>query len=271
MEAEFSKKMYQRLTDYETYMKEQCKSPLLQKDKVMVNREELLELIADLKAFHGVDQQLEDGGELEFSTVQMGKEQILKNALWQAEQIVSEAEVVRTSTLEDAAAEAKETADKILNEAKAYDAKVKAEAEDIVSTTLTERRKELEDARKEVADSREGILQEARAEGEKILENVRQEAEELRKRLDEEIELYRQARETELKDSLKEAQKLAQDKLEEKTREALKIYADTVHKTEEMVNLITALYEQQIEIIQQDRKDISAIVDKLGRKGLQRR
>ena len=78
-------------------------------------------------------------------------------------------------------------------------------------------------------------------------------------------------RETELKESLKEAQKLAQDKLEEKTREALKIYADTVHKTEEMVNLITALYEQQIEIIQQDRKDISAIVDKLGRKGLQRR
>ena len=227
MEAEFSKKMYQRLTDYETYMKEQCKSPLLQKDKVMVNREELLELIADLKAFHGVDQQLEDGGELEFSTVQMGKEQILKNALWQAKQIVS--------------------------------------------TTLTERRKELEDARKEVADSREGILQEARAEGEKILENVRQEAEELRKRLDEEIELYRQARETELKESLKEAQKLAQDKLEEKTREALKIYADTVHKTEEMVNLITALYEQQIEIIQQDRKDISAIVDKLERKGLQRR
>ena len=58
--------------------------------------------------------------------------------------------------------------------------------------------------------------------------------------------------------------------MEEKTREALKIYADTVHKTEEMVNLITALYEQQMEVIQQDRKDISAIVEKLERQGLQR-
>lgn len=84
MEAEFSKKMYQRLTEYETYIKETCKSPLLQKDKVQVDKEELLALITDLKAFHGVDQQLDENGELDFGTVQMTKEQMLKNALWQA-------------------------------------------------------------------------------------------------------------------------------------------------------------------------------------------
>ena len=101
-----------------------------------------------------------------------------------------------------------------------------------------------------------------------ILEDVRKEAEELRQRLDDEIENYRKTKETELKESLKEAQKLAQETLEEKTRDALQLYADTVHKTEEMVNLIVAIYDQQLEVIQQDRKDISAIVEKLERQNL---
>ncbi|MGM9525972.1 MAG: hypothetical protein ACI3U1_06820 [Peptococcaceae bacterium] len=270
MEAEFSKKMSQRLADYMVYVKDECRSPLLQKDKVLVEREDLLNLLDELQRFHSADQHLEEAGELDLTTVQMTKEQILKNAIWQARQMVSEAEVVRTSTLENAIEDAQKEAEKILNEAKAYDSKVKAEAEEIVSMTLTERRQELEQARKELDDSREGILAEARQEGEKILEDVRREAEELRQRLDDEIEAYRKARETELKESLKEAQQIAQETLEEKTREALKIYADTVHKTEEMVNLITALYEQQMEVIQQDRKDISAIVEKLERQGLQR-
>ena len=113
-------------------------------------------------------------------------------------------------------------------------------------------------------------MAEARQEGEALLEDVRQQAETLRKELDGEIELYRKTREAELKESLKEAQQIAQATLEEKTRDALQLYADTLHKTEEMVNLITALYEQQMEVIQQDRKDIGAIVEKLERQGLHR-
>lgn len=268
MEAEFSKKMCRRLADYEYYIKTECKSPLLQKDKILVNRDELLALLADLLAFHSADQYLEEHMELDISTVQMTKEQILKNAAWQARQMVSEAEVVRTSTLENALDDAKKESERIMNEAKSYDAKVKAEAEEIVNMTLTERRQELENARKELEDSREGVLEEARKEGEKMLEDVRKEAEELRQRLDEEIENYRKAREAELKESLKEAQQIAQATLEEKTRDALQLYADTVHKTEEMVNLIVAIYEQQMEVIQQDRKDISAIVEKLERQGV---
>ncbi len=271
MEAEFSKKMYQRLAEYEAYIKETCKSPLLQKDKVQVDKEELLALITDLKAFHGVDQQLDENGELDFGTVQMTKEQMLKNALWQARQIVAEAEVVQASALETAVEDAKREAEKILKDAKAYDSKVKAEAEEIVSMTLTERRQELEDARKELESSRESILQAAREDGQRLIESVRQEAEDLRKELDAEIELYRKSREAELKESLKEAQQIAQETLEEKTRDALQLYADTLHKTEEMVNLVTAIYTQQMEVIQEDRRDISAIIEKLERKGLQRR
>ncbi len=274
MEAEFSKQMCRRLSDYEYYIKNECKSPMLQKEKVMVDREQLLELLADLLAFHGADQHLDENVELDISTVQMTKEQILKNAAWQAKQMVSEAEVVRASTLENALEEAKKEAEQILNEAKSYDAKVKAEAEEIVNMTLAERRQELEKARKALEDSRQGVLDEARKEGELILEGVRQEAEELRQRLDDEIEAYRKARESELRESLKEAQQLAQATLEEKTRDALQLYADTVHRTEEMVNLIVAIYDQQMEVIQQDRKDITAIVEKLERQnvhqGLQR-
>ena len=268
MEAEFSKKMCRRLADYEYYLKTECKSPLLQKDKIVVDRDQLMDLVADLLAFHSADQHLEESVELDVSTVQMTKEQILKNAAWQARQMVSEAEVVRASTLENALEEAKKEAERITGEAKSYDAKVKAEAEEIVNMTLSERREELEKARRELEESREGVLNEARKEGEIILEEVRKEAEELRQRLDEEIENYRKAREAELKESLKEAQKIAQETLEEKTRDALQLYADTVHKTEEMVNLIVAIYDQQLEVIQQDRKDISAIVEKLERQNL---
>lgn len=279
MEAEFSKKMCRRLADYEYYLKTECKSPLLQKDKIVVDRDQLLDLVADLLAFHSADQHLEESVELDVGTVQMTKEQILKNAAWQARQMVSEAEMVRASTLENALEEAKKEAERITGEAKSYDAKVKAEAEEIVNMTLSERREELEKARRELEESREGVLNEARKEGENILnearkegeiilEEVRKEAEELRQRLDEEIENYRKAREAELKESLKEAQKIAQETLEEKTRDALQLYADTVHKTEEMVNLIVAIYDQQLEVIQQDRKDISAIVEKLERQNL---
>lgn len=268
MEAEFSKKMCRRLSDYEYYVTTECKSPLLQKDKVLVDREELMNLIADLLAFHSVDQHLEEQEELEISTVQMAKEQILKNAAWQARQMVSEAEVVRKETLETALEDAQKEAKRILSEAKSYDEKVKAEAEEIVTMTLTERRNELETARKELEDSREQVLAEARQEGEKILEDVRKEADDLRQRLDEEIEQYRIARETELKEALKEAQQLAQNTLEDKTRDALQLYADTVHKTEEMVNLIVALYEQQMDVVQQDRKEIAAIIEKLERQNL---
>ena len=268
MEAEFSKKMCRRLADYEYYLKTECKSPLLQKDKIVVDRDQLLDLVADLLAFHSADQHLEESVELDVGTVQMTKEQILKNAAWQARQMVSEAEVVRASTLENALEEAKKEAERITGEAKSYDAKVKAEVEEIVNMTLSERREELEKARRELEESREGVLNEARKEGEIILEEVRKEAEELRQRLDEEIENYRKAREAELKESLKEAQKIAQETLEEKTRDALQLYADTVHKTEEMVNLIVAIYDQQLEVIQQDRKDISAIVEKLERQNL---
>ena len=268
MEAEFSKKMCRRLADYEYYLKTECKSPLLQKDIIVVDRDQLLDLVADLLAFHSADQHLEESVELDVGTVQMTKEQILKNEAWQARQMVSEAEVVRASTLENALEEAKKEAERITGEAKSYDAKVKAEAEEIVNMTLSERREELEKARRELEESREGVLNEARKEGEIILEEVRKEAEELRQRLDEEIENYRKAREAELKESLKEAQKIAQETLEEKTRDALQLYADTVHKTEEMVNLIVAIYDQQLEVIQQDRKDISAIVEKLERQNL---
>lgn len=270
MEAEFSKQMCQKLADYEAYLQNECKSPLLQKDKILVDREGLLALLAELKGFHGVDLQLEEAGELDLSTVQMTKEQILKNAAWQARQMVSEAEVVRTNTMEEAVAEAQKEADKILSEAKAYDAKVKAEAEDIVSMTLTERRQELETARKELDDSREGILAAARAEGEAIVEKVRKEAEELKQRLDEEIEHYRQAKENELKENVKEMEEALHNELDAKTKTARQIYADTLQKTSEMANLITALYDQQMEVIQQDRKEISTIIEKLERQGLQR-
>lgn len=270
MEAEFSKKMCQRLEEYETYLKNECKSPLLQKDKVLVDRDDLVKLLSDLKAFHCANLQIEEYGELDFGTIQMTKEQILKNAVWQAEHMISEAEVVRNATLEERITDAKQEAEKILADAKAFDAKVKAEAEEIVSTTLVERRKELENAKKELEDSRADILADARKEGQIILAEVQKKADELRKQLDGEIELYRKTREAELKQSLKEAQQIAQETLEEKTREALRIYADTLHKTEEMVNLITAIYAQQMEIIHEDRKDIIAIVDKLERKKLQR-
>ncbi|MBR4945231.1 MAG: hypothetical protein IKZ26_07475 [Peptococcaceae bacterium] len=274
MEAEFSKQMCRRLADYEYYIKTECKSPLLQKEKIVVDREELLTLLADLMAFHSADQHLDESLELDISTVQMTKEQILKNAAWQARQMVSEAEVVRTSTLENALEDAKKESERIMNDAKIYDAKVKAEAEEIVNMTLSERRQELENARKELEASREGVLEEARKEGEQILADVRNEAEELRQRLDEEVENYRKEKEAELKEWLKEAQQMAQATLEEKTRDALQLYADTVHKTEEMVNLIVAIYDQQMEVVQQDRKDITAIVEKLERqgtaKGLQR-
>ena len=268
MEAEFSKQMCRRLTDYEYYIKTECKSPLLQKEKIVVDREELLTLLADLMAFHSADQHLDESLELDISTVQMTKEQILKNAAWQARQMVS------TSTLENALEDAKKESERIMNDAKIYDAKVKAEAEEIVNMTLSERRQELENARKELEASREGVLEEARKEGEQILADVRNEAEELRQRLDEEVENYRKEKEAELKEWLKEAQQMAQATLEEKTRDALQLYADTVHKTEEMVNLIVAIYDQQMEVVQQDRKDITAIVEKLERqgtaKGLQR-
>ena len=140
MEAEFSKKMCRRLADYEYYLKTECKSPLLQKDKIVVDRDQLLDLVADLLAFHSADQHLEESVELDVGTVQMTKEQILKNAAWQARQMVSEAEVVRASTLENALEEAKKEAERITGEAKSYDAKVKAEAEEIVNMTLSERR-----------------------------------------------------------------------------------------------------------------------------------
>lgn len=271
MEAEFSKKICQRLTDYETYIKNECKSPLLQKDKVLVDRDELLKLLADLKSFHCVNLQIAEFGELDFGTVQMTKEQILKNAVWQAEHMISEAEIVRNITLEERVADAKKEAEKILAEAKAFDEKVKAEAEEIVSTTLAERRQELETARKKLEEERIGIIAAAKQEGQMMLEEVQKRAEELRKQLDSEIELYRKAREMELKQSLHDAQKITQESLEEKTREALRIYADTLHKTEEMVNLITAIYAQQMEVIEQDRQDIIAIVEKLERRGLQRK
>lgn len=271
MEAEFSKKMCQRLKEYEAYIENDCKSPLLQKDMVIVDRNELMALIRELKVFHSADQHLEDDDfALDPDTLQMTKEQLLKNAMWQARQMVTEAEVVRTSTLEDAVNDAKKEADRILVEAKAYDAKVKAEAEDIVAMTLSERRQELEDARKEVADSREAILEEARREGEKILLEVQEEAEALRKRLNEEIEAYRKEKEAELKKSMEEAKNNALNLLEQETDQALDIYSNAVHRTEEMVNLMSALYEQQLEVIAQDRQDIVDIIDKLGRRSTQR-
>ena len=266
MEAEFSKRMCQRLKEYEEYV-DTCKSPMLQKDMVVVDRNELMALIRELKVFHSADQHLEDEWfELDPETLQMTKEQLLKNAMWQARQMVTEAEVVRTSTLEDAVTDAKKEAERIMVEAKAYDAKVKAEAEDIVSMTLSERRQELETARKELDDSREAILEEARKEGEQILADVREEAETLRKRLDEEIEHYRKEKEAELKASMQEAQQNAMELLEQETDKALEIYSDTVYRAEEMVNLLNGLYEQQIEIIARDRQDIVEIIDKLERR-----
>ncbi len=271
MEAEFSKKMCQRLKEYENYVENECKSPMLQKDKVLVDRNELMALIRELKMFHSADQHLEDDGfMLDPDTLQMTKEQLLKNAMWQARQMVTEAEVVRTSTLEDAVSDAKKEAERIMVEAKAYDAKVKAEAEDIVAMTLSERRQELEQARQELEDSREGILAEARKEAEQILADVREEAEALRVRLDEEIEHYRKEKETELKEAMQEAQQNAMELLEQETDKALDIYSDTVHNAEEMVNLLSALYEQQLEVIARDRQDIVDIIDKLERRGAQK-
>lgn len=270
MEAEFSKKMYQRLKDYEAYV-EECKSPMLQKDMVLVDRNELMALIRELKMFHGIDHNLEDEEfVLDPGTLQITKEQLLKNAMWQARQMVTEAEVVRTSTLEDAVSDAKKEAERIMVEAKAYDAKVKAEAEDIVAMTLSERRQELEAARKDLEDNREGILEAARKEGERMIAEVQQEAEALRKRLDEEIEHYRKEKEAELKASMEESKNNAMALLEQETGRALDIYSDTVFKAEEMVNLMTGLYEQQIEIIAQDRQDIVDIIDKLERRGAQK-
>lgn len=268
MEAEFSKQMCRRLADYKYHVTTECKSPLLQKEKVLVDREELLQLVDDLLAFHSVDQHLEEPAELEVGTVQLAKEQILKNAAWQARQMVSEAEIVRKETLETALEEAQKEAERILHDAKSYDAKVKAEAEEIVNMTLTERRQELEAARKVLEDSREQVLAEARQQGEQILEETRKEAETLRQRLDEEVEQYRRTRETELKEALKEAQQLAQSTLEEKTRDALQLYTNTVHKTEDMVDMMMSLYEQQMDIIQQDRKEIRGIIEKLERQNL---
>ena len=211
MEAEFSKKMFERLKEYEAYV-EECKSPMLQKDMVVVDRNELMALIRELKVFHGVDHRLEDEDfVLDPETLQMTKEQLLKNAMWQARQMVTEAEVVRTSTLED-----------------------------------------------------------ARKEGEQILAEVREEAEALRKRLDEEIESYRKEKEAELKASMDEAKANAMNLLEQETDQAYEIYSDTVYKAEEMVNLMSALYEQQIEIIARDRQDIIDIVEKLERRGAQK-
>ncbi|MBQ2003640.1 MAG: hypothetical protein II239_01280, partial [Peptococcaceae bacterium] len=84
MEAEFSKKMFERLKEYEAYV-EECKSPMLQKDMVVVDRNELMALIRELKVFHGVDHRLEDEDfVLDPETLQMTKEQLLKNAMWQA-------------------------------------------------------------------------------------------------------------------------------------------------------------------------------------------
>ena len=271
MEAEFSKKMSQRLKEYEIYVEEECKSPLLQKDMVIVDRNELMALLRELRMFHSIDQRLEDDGfALDPETLQMTKEQLLKNAMWQARQMVTEAEVVRTSTLEDAVSDAKKEAERIMVEAKAYDAKIKAEAEDIVAMTLSERRQELEHARQELDDNRAGILEEARLEGERMIAAVREEAEALRNRLDEELEAYRKEKEAELKATLDEAKQNAMALLEQETAQALDIYSDAVYKTEEMVNLMLAMYEQQIEIISQDRQDITDIISKLERRGVQR-
>ena len=99
---------------------------------------------------------------------------------------------------------------------------------------------------------------------------MREEADALRKRLDEEIEIYRKEKEAELKASMQEAQQNAMELLEQETGKALEIYSDTVYRTEEMVNLMSALYEQQIEIIARDRQDIVDIIDKLERRGVQK-
>ena len=282
MEAEFSKKMCQRLEAYEDYIENECKSPLLQKDKVLVDRNELMALIRELKVFHSADQHLEDEGfELDPASLQMTKEQLLKNAMWQARQMVTEAEVVRTSTLEDAVSDAKKEAERIMIEAKAYDAKVKAEAEDIVAMTLSERRQALEDARKDLENNREGILEntrkqseqilaDAKKQREQILADTREEAEQLRKRLDEEIEAYRKEREAEMKASLEETQRGVMALMEEETDKALDIYSDAVYKAEEMANLMAGMYEQQLEVIQRDRQDILDIISKLERRGVQK-
>ncbi len=270
MEAEFSKKMCARLEEYEAYLEKECKSPLMQKDKIVVDREPLQELLEDLKAFHSADQNLEDAGELDLETIQLTKEQILKNATWQARQIISEAEVVRTNTLEEAEEEAKKQAAQILQDVRAYESKVKTEAEDIVSMTLQERRQELEKARKELEDSRDGILQAARDEGEQILEDVREEAAALRRQLDEELDTYQGEREQEIKESLKKTYDETQAALEAKTKEALKIYTDMLRKTADAMEFLTKTYEQQVSVIKEDRKDITAIVEKLERQGLQR-
>ena len=88
--------------------------------------------------------------------------------------------------------------------------------------------------------------------------------------MDEELEAYRKEKETELKATLDEAKQNAMALLEQETAQALDIYSDAVYKTEEMVNLMLAMYEQQIEIISQDRQDITDIISKLERRGVQR-
>ncbi len=265
MEAEFSKQMSRRLADYENYITTECKSPVLQKDKVLVDREQLLDLLRDLREFHEADQYLEEGMELDISTVQMTKEQLLKNAAWQARKMIQEAEVVCATTLERAREEAENESERILKDARTYDARVRAEAQEIVNITLSDHRRELEKARRDLEDSREGILDEARKQGEQLLQEKYQEAEELCKQLDEEIEAYRETKEAEMQEDLRASYNLTQATLEEKIREATELYSDTVQKTDGMITRIVELYDQQIGVIQQDRGEIYAIVEKLKR------
>lgn len=266
MEAEFSEKICQRLDEYEQYVGG-CKSPFLHKDQAVVDRQMLLDLLKELREFHSVNMYVDEEAELDFTSVEMTKEKMLKNAAWQSKQMVDEAEVVRTNTLEEAVTDAQREADRILKEAKAYDSRVRAEAENIVEVTLRERRQELENARKELEDNREGILEAARRESEKLIADTRAEAEALKKQLDEELEAYRVKRDEEVKQSLIASQQETQDLLDAKTREAVGIFLKTIHDSEDMVNLVNGLYSQQIEVIQQDRREIRGIIDKLERKG----
>jgi len=269
MEAEFSEKICQKLDDFENYLTG-CKAPVIHKEQVVVDRQMLMNLLKELRDFHSVHMYVDEDAELDYISAEMTKEKLLKNAAWQSKQMVEEAEVVRNNTLEEAITDAQREANRILNDARAYDAKVKAEAENIVEVTLRERRQELETARKELEDNRESILEMARQQSEKMISDTKLEAENLKKQLDTEMEQYRIAKEEETKQKLMEAQQVTQSMLDEKTKAAVQIYAKTVHDAEDMVNLINGLYSQQIEVIQQDRKEIIGIIEKLERKGLQR-
>lgn len=269
MQTEFSEQICRKLEEYETYV-ESCKSPMMHKEQVVVDREMLMSLLKELREFHSVNAFSDEEAELDFTSVVLSKEKILTNAAWKSKQMVDEAEVVRNTTLEEAINDAQREADRILTDAKAYDAKVKAEAENIVEVTLRERRQELETARKDLEDNREGILEEARQQSAKMIADTRQEAEDLKKQLADEVEQFRIEKEAEMKQRLIQAQEETQKILDEKTKAALEIYSKAVHDSEDMVNLIHGLYSQQIEVIQQDRKEILGIIDKLERKGLQR-